>query len=84
MSRQVLHNIKGFTFNFKTIYRIAAPTLLGISLMNTPPEVFVGIPMIIRPLVSNGLLVGILLAVILENTIKWERLFNEDNEGEKN
>jgi xanthine/uracil permease len=75
-----LQNIKGMTFNFKTIYRIAAPTLLGISLMNTSSEAFLGIPMIIRPLLSNGLLVGILLAVILENTVRWDKLFHEGDQ----
>ncbi|ESC45318.1 purine permease ybbY [Salmonella enterica subsp. enterica] len=28
----------------------------------------------IRPLLSNGLLVGILLAVLMENLIPWERI----------
>lgn len=78
-----LQNIKGITFNFKTVYRIAAPTLLGISLMNIPPAAFVGIPAIVRPLLSNGLLVGIFLAVILENTINWDKLFPEDVKEQK-
>ncbi|ESG77974.1 hypothetical protein SEEK9263_14070 [Salmonella enterica subsp. enterica serovar Kentucky str. ATCC 9263] len=28
----------------------------------------------VRPLLSNGLLVGILLAVLMENLIPWERI----------
>ena len=78
-----LKNIKGITFNFKTIYRIAAPTLLGISLMNLPHDALSGIPMLIRPLLSNGLLVGIFLAVILENFIKWDRFSIEEEVKQK-
>lgn len=32
------------------------------------------LPLTIRPLLSNGLLVGILLAVLMENLIPWERI----------
>jgi len=73
-----LKNINGMTFNFKTIYRIAAPTLVGISLMNMPASAFLGIPSLVRPLLSNGLLVGIFLAVILENFIHWEKFVSGD------
>lgn len=68
-----LQNIEGIKFNYKTICRLAAPILIGISLMTIPSAAFSGIPMVIRPLLSNGLLVGILLAVILENTIDWSK-----------
>lgn len=73
-----LKNIRGMTFDFRTIYRIATPTLLGIALMNMPREVFAGLPALIRPLLSNGLLMGILLAVILENFIHWDRFSEQE------
>jgi len=73
-----LKNIRGMTFDFRTVYRIATPTLLGIALMNLPREVFAGLPALIRPLLSNGLLMGILLAVILENFIHWDRFSEQE------
>ncbi|TYP70737.1 uracil/xanthine transporter [Paenibacillus methanolicus] len=47
-------------------YRIAVPLLLGISIMNTPAAVFAELPLFLRPLVGNGLVVGILASVVLE------------------
>ncbi|MBT2727763.1 uracil/xanthine transporter [Bacillus sp. ISL-75] len=69
-----LTNLNGIRFNQRTIYRIAAPVLLGIAIMNIPAEMFGSIPMLVRPLLSSGLLVGILLAIVLENTIDWSKL----------
>ena len=63
-----LHNIQ---FNSKTIYRIATPTLLGIFNMYIPTEVFATIPIYIRPLIGNGLLMGVLLALALECFVDW-------------
>ncbi|MEK3796924.1 uracil/xanthine transporter [Peribacillus sp. FSL H8-0477] len=68
-----LTNLSGITFTSKTIYRISAPVLLGIAIMNIPSETFSSLPFLIRPLLSNGLLVGILLAIILENVIDWSK-----------
>ncbi|MGW9019198.1 uracil/xanthine transporter, partial [Priestia megaterium] len=68
-----LRSIQGYTFNSKTIYRIALPVLVGVSLMNMSPHVFENISFYIRPLISNGLLMGILLAIILERVIKWSK-----------
>ncbi|XJZ28821.1 uracil/xanthine transporter [Bacillota bacterium Lsc_1132] len=69
-----LSNLKGITFNSKTIYRIAAPVLFGIAVMNVPADMFSTIPMLFRPLLSNGLIIGILVAVVLENLIDWSKL----------
>lgn len=60
-----LKNIEKIRFSYDTIYKIAIPTLVGLSLMTFPAQDFASIPMLIRPLVSNGLLVGILLALLL-------------------
>ncbi|GAC1566544.1 MAG: uracil/xanthine transporter [Ktedonobacteraceae bacterium] len=65
-------NIEGLTFSYKTIYRLAAPVLLGLALMSIPPAAFSSIPALVRPLLQNGLVVGILLSIILEHTIRWE------------
>ena len=69
-----LSNLDGIRFTQKTIYRIAAPVLLGLAIMNIPANMFGSIPILVRPLLSSGLLMGILLAVLLENTIKWSKL----------
>ncbi|MFO7262892.1 MAG: uracil/xanthine transporter [Bacillaceae bacterium G1] len=49
------------------IYRIAIPLFAGIVIMTLPAEAFASFPSWIRPLVSNGLLMGILLSLLLEN-----------------
>lgn len=69
-----LSNLKGIAFTPNSIYRIAAPVLLGIAIMNIPATMFETIPVLVRPLLSSGLLVGIILAIILENVIRWEKL----------
>ena len=74
-----LSNLRSIHFTTNTIYRIAAPILLGIAIMNIPADMFGSIPMVVRPLLSSGLLMGILLSVFLENTINWSKL----DSGEK-
>src|SRR5438105_4154456 len=69
-----LNTIEGISFSFKTIYRIATPVLFGLALMSLPPTVFSSIPDLVRTLVQNGLVMGILLAMILDNVISWEKL----------
>ncbi len=69
-----LNTIEGISFSFKTIYRIATPVLFGLALMSLPPTVFSSIPDLARTLVQNGLVMGILLAMILDNVISWEKL----------
>ena len=44
--------------------------------MNIPTSMFESTTFIVRPLLSSGLLVGIILAILLENVIKWEKLDN--------
>lgn len=67
-----LSSLDSFTFTAKTIYRIALPVLFGLALMTIPGNAFVSVPALIRPLLQSGLVMGILLAIILENTIHWE------------
>ena len=68
-----LDNIKGMAFSYKSIYRIATPVLFGLALMTVPPTAFNSIPAIMRTLLQNGLVMGILVAMILEHTIRWDR-----------
>lgn len=69
-----LSNLEGIRFYPKTIYRIGAPVLIGIAIMNLPASVFLPIPMFIRPLLSNGLIMGIIIALLLENLINWSKM----------
>jgi xanthine/uracil permease len=69
-----LQSIEGIRFTHRTIFRMAAPTLLGIAIMSLPSGVFVALPAIVRPFLESGMLVGILLVVLLENTVPWDRL----------
>ncbi|WLV23995.1 uracil/xanthine transporter [Aciduricibacillus chroicocephali] len=62
------------TFNTLNVYRSAVPLFVGIIIMTMPSNYFATIPDFIRPLVSSGLLVGIILALFLENLFPWDRL----------
>lgn len=74
MVSRELGNLEGIVFSFKTIYRIATPVLFGLALMILPATAFSSIPAIVRSLLQNGLVLGILLAMLMENTIRWDRL----------
>lgn len=54
--------------NPANIYRLAVPLFVGICFMSFPSSYFESVPGMLRPLVSNGLLVGILLSLIIENS----------------
>jgi xanthine/uracil permease len=65
------NSLNGKTFNSNTIFRLAAPVLIGISLMNITPELFKNLPVLIQPFISNGLIMGVLLSIFLEKMINW-------------
>ncbi len=48
------------------LYRTAAPLFVGIIVMGMPSTYFASLPPLLRPLLGNGLLVGILLALLLD------------------
>ncbi|QDH23535.1 uracil/xanthine transporter [Saccharibacillus brassicae] len=48
------------------IYRTAAPLFVGLILMGMPASYFASLPPLLRPLLGNGLLVGIMLALLLD------------------
>ena len=64
--RSALRNIEGLTFEPKTVYRIALPALVGLSIMSLPATAFATLPELLQPLLSNGMLVGILVALFME------------------
>ncbi len=68
--------LKNVHLNAMNVYRIAIPLFIGIIIMTFPPTYFESIPSFIRPFLSNGLLMGIMLALVIENFIRWDRLGN--------
>jgi xanthine/uracil permease len=68
-----LKSIQHVTFNSNTIFRIAVPILAGISIMTVDPAIFSSLPLTIQPLLTNGMVTGVLLSIILEKVVKWER-----------
>ena len=60
--------------NARNIYRLAIPIFVGIFLMSAPAEVMKSLPVMFSALLGNGLLMGIMLSIFLENTIKWDQI----------
>lgn len=73
---------KQVEFNTVNIYRSALPLFVGIIIMTMPASYFETLPAAVRPLVSNGLLVGITLALLMENLFPWDR-YGVDKEKEQ-
>ncbi|MGM7637505.1 uracil/xanthine transporter [Bacillus sp. Hm123] len=69
-----LKSLQGTEFNSNTIFRIAVPVLVGISLMTLDPTIFSTLPIFLQPLISNGLMVGVLLSIGLELFVRWEKV----------
>jgi xanthine/uracil permease len=66
-----LNTVNRITLNSKTIYRVALPVLTGIGIMNVPASAFADFPPLLTPIASNGLVVGVILAILMENLIHW-------------
>lgn len=60
--------------NSRNIYRLALPIFVGIFLMSAPEAVVNSLPMMLSSLLGNGLLMGIIFALLLENTIQWDKI----------
>ncbi|WP_284139412.1 MULTISPECIES: uracil/xanthine transporter [unclassified Virgibacillus] len=59
-------------FTTSNLYRAGIPLFLGIILMTLPAEVFESLPGYLRPLLSNGLLMGTIVAIMMENMVNWD------------
>jgi len=68
-----LKSVAPYQFNSVTVHRIAAPVLLGVSIMMADSKLFTSLPSLIQPLLSNGFLMGVLLSIILEAVVKWDK-----------
>ncbi len=62
-------------FRFKPAQYLSAcfAYFIGIFLMSVPPTYMQDIPLIVRPIITNGLLMGI-ISIILENIFKWDAI----------
>lgn len=58
----------------RNVYRLAIPLFSGIFLMGLPAGYLQEVPLWLRPLLSNGLLTGVMLAIVLENVLPWDRI----------
>ncbi|GEL04546.1 uracil/xanthine transporter [Rummeliibacillus stabekisii] len=65
---------KKIELNKQNVYRSAIPLFLAVVIMIMPDSYFSSLPKVVQPIVGNGLLMGILIALILENTVKWNRI----------
>jgi xanthine/uracil permease len=69
-----LKSFNGYTFNSVTIYRIAAPVLIGVSIMTVDASLFTFLPAIILPLITNGFIMGFLISLVMETCINWDHV----------
>ncbi|WP_289134684.1 hypothetical protein [uncultured Brevibacillus sp.] len=49
--------------------------LLGLSIMFLPSDMFQGLPTVVQYIAGNGLLVGVLIAMVLEKLWKEQKHF---------
>lgn len=71
-----LKSLNGYTFHSITIHRLAIPVLVGLSIMHLDVSLFNQLPHLLQPLLSNGFIVGVMLSVLLELTVPWDKLEN--------
>src|SRR5699024_9761717 len=66
--------LKTVILNRVNVYRLAIPIFLGVVIMTIPDDYFLSIPHSFRPLISNGLIVGISHSVLMEAFIRWDHM----------
>ncbi|WP_285767352.1 uracil/xanthine transporter [Peribacillus sp. SI8-4] len=67
------NSVKGQYFTSDTIFRLAVPVLIGVSLMNVLPGAFANVPTLLQPFLTNGLIMGVLISIVLEKSVNWKR-----------
>lgn len=68
-----LKNLKVYNFDSITIHRIAIPVLVGVCLMTLDVKLYANFPSLLQPLLSNGFIMGVIISIILESSIKWNQ-----------
>jgi xanthine/uracil permease len=61
-------------FSFRSIFRLALPVLSGLAILATPKAAFSSLPGFSQAILSNGMLVGILVSILLEVGVPWQTL----------
>ncbi|WP_041086089.1 uracil/xanthine transporter [Jeotgalibacillus soli] len=74
-----LHYFEQIEMTQANLYRVAVPLFIGIIFLFLPTEYFLSFPSVIRPLISNGLLIGIFLSLVIENSRFMKRRIKETN-----
>jgi len=69
-----LQNIEGMKFSFRGVFRVALPVLTGLAIQTLPSDAFAPLPGFLQSIVSNGMLVGIILSMLLETLVPWDGL----------
>ncbi|WP_180954247.1 hypothetical protein [Bacillus sp. M6-12] len=39
--------------------------------MNSSPAMFTDLPVVIQPIISNGLITGVVISILLERFVRW-------------
>lgn len=68
------NSLNGTVLNSFTVFRVAGPVLLGVCLLNISPEILSSVPILLQPFISNGLIMGVVLSILMETCINWEKI----------
>jgi xanthine/uracil permease len=41
--------------------------------MNLDTAIFSQVPVLLQPLVTNGFMMGVIISILLENIVKWDK-----------
>jgi xanthine/uracil permease len=66
-------SLNGTKFDSNSIFRLALPVLIGVSLMKVQPSIFSSLPILIQPFITNGLIMGVIISIFIEKIIKWDK-----------
>lgn len=64
-----LSNLASVELNQRNLLIIGLTLLTGVGLMFVPPTAYVNMPLILQTVISNGLLMGIILVLLLEHVV---------------
>ncbi|WP_047984237.1 uracil/xanthine transporter [Ornithinibacillus californiensis] len=69
------------TINSTNVYRAAIPLFIGLVLMAIPGSAFATLPEFSQPLLSSGLLMGTIIAILVENVMDWDKVGLEEQKA---
>lgn len=65
-------------FTAREVFVIGIPLLIGTGILTLPPAAFAGVPVMLRYILGNGFVAGMLLCLLLEHVILSQRYFKND------